>query len=177
MYVYIHDSSNNHTLIISSPVHYNDEVLLPFIRAIRKLLGWKPGQPVSEWMKCLSWFDGDIGQLQTMLYESREAMDDLEKIVRNKHTAASTGTQQPCDLSPAFRLLKYLQRHSTAKDDTACVLSTTIEEYFSNHLRAKGLNLDGNPRKKKALIDFLLCLPELLDGGDNEEEAHCAVLC
>ena len=76
----------------------------------------------------------------------------------------TTGTQQPCDLSPVFRLLKYLQRHSTAKDDTACVLSTTIEEYFSNHLRAKGLNLDGNPRKKKALIDFLLCLPELLEG-------------
>ena len=29
-------------------------------------------------------------------------------------------------------------------------------------MRAKGLNLDGNRRKKQALIDFLLCLPELL---------------
>lgn len=42
----------------------------------------------------------------------------------------------------------------------SCLL---IDEYFVNILRAGGLNLDGNPRKKKALIDFLLCLPEMLE--------------
>jgi hypothetical protein len=31
------------------------------------------------------------------------------------------------------------------------------------HLREKGLNLDGNRRKKRALIDFLLCVPEMLE--------------
>ena len=144
-------------------LHYNDEVLLPFIRSIREKLGWKPGQPVPDWLKACSWFDGDIGQLQTMLYEAREALDDVEKIVHNKHSAASTGTQQPCDLSPVFRLMKQMQMHTTAKDSVACGLRETIEQLFSVDLRLKGLNLDRNPRKKKSLIDFLLCLPELLE--------------
>ena len=94
-------------------------MLLPFIRSIREKLGWKNGQPVPESLKACSWFDGDIGQLQTMLFESREALDDVEKICRNKHSAAATGTQQPCDLSPIFRLLKEMQKRVTAKDDVA----------------------------------------------------------
>ena len=72
-------------------IHYNDEVLVPFIRSIREKLGWKNGQAIPDCLKACSWFDGDIGQLQTMIDEAREAMDDAEKIVRNKHSAASTG--------------------------------------------------------------------------------------
>ena len=144
-------------------IHYNDDVLLPFIRSIRQKLGWKPDTPVPDYLKAASWFDGDIGQLQTMLFEAREALDNAEKICRNKHAAAATGTQQPCDLSPVFKLLKYIQKNTTAKDDMACGLKETLNEYFSNHLRRMGLNLDGNPRKKKSLIDFLLCLPENLE--------------
>ena len=45
----------------------------------------------------------------------------------------------------------------------ACGLRETLDEYFSVHLRRKGLNLDGNPRRKKSFVDFLLCLPELLE--------------
>ena len=71
-------------------IHYNDEVLVPFIRSIREKLGWKNGQAIPDCLKARSWFDGDIGQLQTMIDEAREAMDDAEKIVRNKHSAAST---------------------------------------------------------------------------------------
>jgi len=56
----------------------------------------------TDCLKACSWFDRDIGQLQTMIDEAREAMDDAEKTVRNKHSAASTGTQQPCDLVPLF---------------------------------------------------------------------------
>mmetsp|Transcript_11132 Transcript_11132/g.23782 ORF Transcript_11132/g.23782 Transcript_11132/m.23782 type:complete len:92 (+) Transcript_11132:1069-1344(+) len=90
-------------------MHYNDMVLLPFIRAIREALGLKKGQPIPDCLKCVSWSDGDIGQLQTLLFEAREALDDAEKIYRNKHSAVATGTQQPCDLSPVVRLLKHLQ--------------------------------------------------------------------
>ncbi|KAL7536826.1 LOW QUALITY PROTEIN: hypothetical protein ACHAXR_007426 [Thalassiosira sp. AJA248-18] len=146
-------------------MQYNDDVLLPFIRAIREKLGWKKGQTVPDSLKAVSWFDGDIGQLQTMLFEAREALDLAEQICRNKHSAAATGTQQPCDLSPVFRLLKQLQKKATAKDDTACGLANDIDALFSIHLRSLGLNLDGNRRKKKALIDFLLCLPELLEAA------------
>ena len=142
-------------------IHYNDTVLLPFIRAVRENLGWKPGQPVPEYMKASSWFDGDIGQLQTMLYEAREALDTAERICRNKHSAAATGTQQPCDLAPVFRILKLLQSKTTAKNDRAVGLAQTLEDLFANALRDGGLTL--NPRKKKALIDFLRCLPENLE--------------
>ena len=144
-------------------IHYNDDVLMPFIRDIRKKLGWTPGQEVQESLKAVSWFDGDIGQLQTMLYEAREATDETHRIVRNKHSAAATGTQQPCDLSPVFRTLRQLQKNATAVNDNACGLAEDISELFAVHLREHGLNLDGNRRKKKALIDFLLCLPELLE--------------
>ena len=123
-------------------IHYNDEVLVPFIRSIREKLGWKNGQAIPDCLKACSWFDSDIGQLQTMI-------DDAKKIVRNKHSAASTGTQQPCDLAPIFRLLKQLQKLTTAKESVACGLRETLDEYFSVHLRRKGLNLDGNPRRKK----------------------------
>lgn len=142
-------------------IHYNDDVLLPFIQSIRKKLGCIPGQPVPEWAKCCSWFDGDIGQLQTMLYETRESLDKAERIIRNKHSAAATGTQQPCDLSPVFRLLKAMQARVTMKDEVAVGLRDDIEELFAIHLAQKGLKL--GYRKKKALVDFLLCLPEILE--------------
>ena len=112
-------------------IHYNDKVLMPFIRMICKKLGWKEGQPVPDWLKAVSWFDGDIPQLQTMLFEAREALDDAEKIVRNKHSASATGTQQPCDLSPVFRLLKFVQEKATAKGDLAVGLRQTIDDLFS----------------------------------------------
>ena len=48
-------------------MHYNDDMLLPFIKSIREALGLKPGQNILEWMTAVSWFDGDIPQLQTML--------------------------------------------------------------------------------------------------------------
>ena len=109
---------------------YNDDVLLPFIREIRKKLGWKPGQDVPESLKAVSWFDGDIGQLQTMLYEAHEVLDDAKQICRNKHAAAATGTQQLCDLSLVFWLLRQLQKISTAKDDNVCGLAEDIDELF-----------------------------------------------
>ena len=59
-------------------MHYNDDVLLPFIRSIHDKLGWKPGQPISDWMTAISWFGGNIPQLQTILFEAREALDNSE---------------------------------------------------------------------------------------------------
>ena len=142
---------------------YNDNVLLPFIAALRKKLGLIDGQEIPEWMTAISWFDGDITQLQTMLFESRAALDLAEKIVRNKHAAGATGTQQTCDLSPVFWLLKKLELTTTADDDRAVGLSQTIDELFAVTLRNLGLNLDGNPKKKRALMDFLKRLPSMLD--------------
>ena len=83
-------------------MHYNDDVLLPFIWSIRQQLGWKPGKKITEWMKEISWFDGNIPHLQTMMFKAREALDKSECIIQNKYLVPSTVTQQPCDLSPVF---------------------------------------------------------------------------
>ena len=68
--------------------------ILPFIDSFRKELGWKEGQPAAESVKAISWFDGDIGQLQTIMFEAREVLDEAKRICRNKHSAAATGTRQ-----------------------------------------------------------------------------------
>ena len=72
-------------------------------------------------------------------------------------------TQQPCNSSPVFCLIKQLQKLSTAKDVTDCGLTQIIDVYFTRHLHSKGLNLDGNLLKKKALVDFIFCLPVILE--------------
>ena len=54
-----------------------------------------------------------------------------------------------------------MQGHTTAKDSVAVGLRDTLDQFFSDYLSVKGLNLDY--RKKKALIDFLRCLPEILE--------------
>ena len=51
-------------------MHYNNDVYMSRIRKLRKKLGWVEGQPVPESLKAVSWCDGGIPQLQTMLFES-----------------------------------------------------------------------------------------------------------
>ena len=143
-------------------MHYKDVVYMPWIRELRKKLGWVEGQPVLKNLKAESWCDGNIPQLQTMLFESREAEDEKERICRNKHSAAATGTQQPADLSPIFRIFKKVASTFTVKEDSAVVLATTIHYLFTT-LKKQGLNLNGNYRKKGALIDYLVCSPEMLE--------------
>ena len=73
-------------------IHYNDEVLLPFIRSIRKQLGWlfdpESDVPVPEYLKAVSWFDGDIGQLQTMIVRRVSLSTRLRRL-------SATNTPQP----------------------------------------------------------------------------------
>ena len=89
-------------------------------------------------MKEISWFDGDIPQLQTMMFKAREALDKSECIIQNKHLVPSTVTQQPCDLSPVFRLLKYLHAQTTARNDTIVGVVNTIHDLFAFQLSSSG---------------------------------------
>ena len=104
--------------------------------------------------KASSWSDGDIGQLQTMLFEAQEALDEVEQIIYNKYSAVATVTQQPCDLAAAFHILIQIHKKVPEKDDIACCLAQDIDEPFAVHLRIKGLNLDSNPGEKKSLVTF-----------------------
>ena len=127
------------------------------------MLGWNPSQPITKWTTSISLFDGDNPQIQNMLFEAHEELDNAECIIRNKHLASSMGTQQPCDLSPVFRLLKVLQTRTTSWNDTTVGLAETVHDLFEFQLRAGGLNLDSNPLKKKDSIDFLCCLPKMAE--------------
>ena len=40
---------------------------------------------------------------------------------------------------------------------------------FAIPLRVEGLNIDANPRKKKGLLDFLRCLPAMLEQATKKE--------
>ena len=51
----------------------------------------------------------------------------------------------------------------TGRDSMSKKIIDGVHSLFDNELKAKGLNLDGNPRKKKALIDFILTLNEMLE--------------
>ena len=42
-------------------------------------------------------------------------------------------------------------------------LVDSVHGLFEGELKERGLNLDGNPRKKKALVDFLFSLNEILE--------------
>ena len=75
----------------------------------------------------MSWCDGDIGQLQIMLFESQEAKDETERNCRNKHSAAATGTHQPADLALIFQILRQMASSVMAKGDGAEGLVDTIQ--------------------------------------------------
>ena len=74
----------------------------------------------------MSWSDGDIAQLQTLMFEACSALDEAERIIRNKHTAGATGRQQPCNLGPLFRLMKDLARRLSGQDSMAYELIERI---------------------------------------------------
>ena len=68
-----------------------------------------------------------------------------------------------------FRILKFIQKRATAKDDVAGGLAKVIRDLFAYELCAGGLNIDRNQRKKKSLIDFLRCLREMLEKTTTKE--------
>ena len=95
-------------------------------------------------------------------------MDEAERIIRNKHPASGTGTTQPADLTPVFKLIKALQKKLDGKESMSKKLIEMLKNLFNVELRKEGLNLDGNPRKKSALISFLLVVNEIIDKSCTE---------
>ena len=56
------------------------------------------------------------------------------------------------------------QQRSTANNDRVSGLRKTVLKLFSGkELRNKGFNLNGNQGNKKGLIDFLSCIPKILE--------------
>ena len=62
-----------------------------------------------------------------------------------------------------------MQKQTTAKDDLAVSLTGRLRELVAIKLRKDGLNLDANVRKKKVLLNFLRCLPIILEQAMKKE--------
>ena len=68
---------------------YRDNVLLPFIRQSRcKFDGWQVGSPIREEDQVVSWCDGDLSQVKTIVSPESLTIYADNKICANKQSAA-----------------------------------------------------------------------------------------
>ena len=112
-------------------------------------------------MRVVSWCDGDLAQVATILEpESLKKYKDLN-IVANKQSAARSATEQAADLAKVSKAQHSIQRVTTATNVDASnhPMKRRVDQGFEV-MKDEGLNL--NPIKRNALIDFLSCLPETL---------------
>lgn len=150
--------------------HYHRTVFLPFVKKCREQLGYHDDDnEIPDELSAVSWCDGDIPQLSTIIQESQQELDVEGKITSNKHSAARSGTEQPCDLSPVFRIIKALQKVTTAMNDPPLGLKGTFVKLFTDLKDILCLRT----MKKNALIDILTCLPGIVTKAapkDNIQE-------
>jgi hypothetical protein len=101
---------------------YRNKVLLPFVAQVRTAyFGHEPGTPVPEELRAAVYCDGANLQLKAITNPEQQLLDKELKICDGKQAGGATGTQQPCDLSPVFRLLKQMEKQSKSEDMMPCV--------------------------------------------------------
>ena len=141
---------------------YRDDVFLPFVSRQRTLCdGWNEGCDIDDSLRVVSWCDGDIQQIATIVEDETLQKFKSLKIVANKQSAARSATEQAADLAKVFKTQHALQYMTTAAnvDPSNHPMKRVIMQGFEE-MMDKGLNL--NLIKRKALIDFLSCIPEVL---------------
>ena len=80
---------------------YREHILKPFVFKVREeLYGWVKGTPIPDELTAACWVDGASVQLGAIIGEHQQIQDEQDKIVSNKHSAARTAVEQPCNLSP-----------------------------------------------------------------------------
>jgi hypothetical protein len=112
---------------------------------------------IDEGLAAVSWQDGDHAQLAAVTAEDLLEEYKQLRITMCKHNPGRTGVEQACDLTPIFMLLKYLEKIMTCKNEPS-PLKEVITKALIDHIHQIKLK----PMHNKALIDFLSCLPEML---------------
>jgi hypothetical protein len=135
--------------------YYRDEVYITFIENIRKSVGYEPGTPVPEAFTVLSSQDGDAEQRRVLTDERRLEREGTLRIITNKHNPARTGTEQPADLTPVFRMLKQQVERTTSAG-----MQSTLRTNFEREYTALGNALNIKPTHLESLKDF--SAPEIL---------------
>jgi hypothetical protein len=111
---------------------------------------------VPDELTTVSWFDGDRAQIMARTKESVLDEDyNQHKIISVKQNSARSAKEQPCDLSPCFRILKQLHNKTTESGNETNAFRRKLVAAFDAHKHIIKLKRS----KRAALEDFLTCLP------------------
>ncbi len=153
-------SNPQNNIDVKRTKYYRQNILIPYIRAMRKVCdGWNEGEPVPDELHAVSWCDGDISNLKTVIDAEGLKFEAEENITSNKHSAAKSAGEQPCDLSKVFLYLKRTQKQVTI--DTYAV-SWYIRDRIHAALKEHSHELNLRERKLRTLLTFLSTLPRML---------------
>ena len=143
---------------------YRDEILLPFISKSREEFSgfWREGMPIPPELTAISWCDGDLSQISNITCIESIQLYNEKKIIANEQNAARSGTEQAADLAKSFKIMHKLQKEVTVSNKTYQThpMNRKVAAAFESLHHEKRLLL--KPSKKKALIDFISCLPQMI---------------
>ena len=106
--------------------------------------------------------DGANVQLAAVIDELQK-MDELLKIITNKHSAAQTAVEHPVDLASVMRTIVTLQKLASTYSFPTHPLRTALKRKFEELKQTCQLFLSTNV--KEALIDFVSAYPSILMGS------------
>lgn len=136
---------------------YRTAIMRPFVQANRANLGHVDGTPVPDDFTAVTWMDGAALPIAAVVDELSLEVEALLKIIVCKHCAASSATEQPCDLSVIFRVLKLLAATGTTTTPAQRSLRAKIKSSIQG---CDELNL--KDAQIKTVCDFLACVPDNL---------------
>jgi hypothetical protein len=120
--------------------------------------------PLDESHRFVVWCNGDFAQLDVTTDPETVAECIKKFIDACKQSAARTGSEQACDLSPFFKILMPYKQSgqqcmfSLEKANPKIQLSICL---LHDAQVESGLCLHNN-KEERALIDYLVCLPQIL---------------
>ena len=133
---------------------YRNNVLLPFINLCRKLLyGHIDSEIIPEELTVVCWCDDANTQVASIVSESQQLDDAINRICTCKHSAARTAVKQALDCCLVFRSTKAIIKSITKEDLPHLGLQRLVSNEFKELDRAGILKL--TPKKLAALTDFL----------------------
>ena len=116
------------------------------------------GMQIPDTLTGVAWCDGNMSQVKAITNEHQLLTDS--KVIANKKNAARTGVKQPTDLAKVFKIMKKESSMHTVSDidpNQHAMKKKVWEAFHGEQLNC--LNL--KDRTKRALIDFISCLPEV----------------
>lgn len=157
------DEEGSATAEVDRTRHYREKVLKPLIKRCRtdlRLLHGEAFEGIAA--TCVAWLDGARAQIKSIVEDLEHHLTNIDNLIHCKHSAGATGVQQPCDLSPIFRILKALERNmvSLCFNVVKPMRYVNIEKCFEEVERTHGLKLKRS--KRKLLLDFMCKLPTML---------------